>query len=68
MDEINRRCREQLAKCSETIEESREMIARSQRWLSAYHNSVNNKKLRNLRVSESDAPPIASAKATALPK
>jgi hypothetical protein len=64
MDEIIRRCREQLAKSTETIEQSREMIALSQRWLTEYHNSVNNK-LRTLSVSEDDAALPASAKAIA---
>jgi hypothetical protein len=40
MDETTQRRQEHLAKCQEAIEKSREMIAVSLRWLTAYRDSV----------------------------
>jgi hypothetical protein len=64
MDETTRRRQEHLAECKEQIEKSREMIAVSVRWLTAYQNSVNRER-RNLSISEGGRTHhlIASAKA-----
>ena len=51
MDETTRRRQEHLAECTEQIAKSREMIAVSIRWLTAYQNSVN-RELRHLSISE----------------
>jgi hypothetical protein len=51
MDKTTWRRQEQLAECQEQIEKSREMIAVSIHWLTAYQNSVNRER-RNLKISE----------------
>jgi len=55
MDETIRRRQEDLAKCQEAIEKSREIIAVSLRWLTAYQDSVRSgaAKPRKMRFPES---------------
>ena len=63
MDETTRRSRAQFAKCQEQIEKSRDLIAASRGWLTAYRNSVNRER-QNLSIPDGEnAHFIASAKA-----
>ena len=51
MDETTHRSRAEFVKCQEQIEQSREMIEVSVRWLTAYRNSVNRER-QSLSISE----------------
>ena len=63
MDALIRHREAHLAECHEQIEKSHQMISLSQRWLTAYHDSVN-QKMRNLSVFEEElrAKAVASRK------
>ena len=60
MDETIRRRQEDLAKCQEAIEKSREIIAVSLRWLTSYQDSVNRERRngdRKMRFQRSQFTP-----------